>query len=174
MVVDPTPYGSLLGVKFGSDKFGHNAVSRAEYILADGTFERQLLAALLALDEEAEFLRQGSQRLDHITRRIAARTTRAARHALAAKPYRIAAQQLLDLVVVTRLHYVDNLTGIVVVELGRRAYSRADAAVHARFQTFAQADVLHQHIEIFSHKSTDNFATTKLPVVNYKNIGINT
>ena len=44
----------------------------------------------------------------------------------------------------------DDLARIVVVELGRRADSRTDPAVHAGRQALFHADILHQHIEILS------------------------
>ena len=94
--VNPLPHGSLFGVQFGFDEPRDDAVTRAEDILANDTLERQLLTALFALDEEPQLLRKGPQRLNHITRRVAARTARTARHALAAVPDRIALQKLLD------------------------------------------------------------------------------
>ena len=151
VIVDPLPHGSLLGVQLGLHQPRYDAVARAEDIFADDALEGQLLAPLLALDEETQLLRQCAQCLNHIPRRIAARTARAARHALAAIPDRIAFQQLLDGIVVTRLHDIDDLTGIVVVELGRGAYARADTAVHARVKALLHPYVLHQHIEIFPH-----------------------
>ena len=154
VIVDPLPHGSLLGVQLGLHQPRYDAVARAEDIFADDALEGQLLAPLLALDEETQLLRQCAQCLNHIPRRIAARTARAARHALAAIPDRIAFQQLLDGIVVTRLHDIDDLTGIVVVELGRGAYARADTAVHARVKALLHPYVLHQHIEIFSHNLT--------------------
>ena len=135
----------------GLDQPRDDAVARAEDVVADDALEGQLLTALLALDEEAQFLRKGPQRLDDIARRIAARAARAARHALAAIPDGVALEQLLDGIVVARLHNADNLPRVVVVELGRRTDARADAAVHAGVESLAEPHVLRQHIEIFSH-----------------------
>ena len=151
VVVNPLPDGALLGMQLGFHQPRHDAVARAEDILADDALQGQLLAALLALDEEPEFLRQGPQRLNHITRRIAPRTARTARHTLAAVPDGIAFQQLLDGVVVACLDDVDDLPRIVVVELRRRADARADAAVHARVKALLHPHIFHQHIEIFPH-----------------------
>ena len=50
---DPLPDGPLLGVQFGFHEPRHDAVARAEDVLADDALERELLTALLALDEEA-------------------------------------------------------------------------------------------------------------------------
>ena len=160
VVVDPLPDGSLFGVEFGFDKPRNEAVARAEDILADNAFQGELLAALLALDEEAEFLRQRAQRLNDIPRGVAARAARAARHALAAIPDRIALQQRLDGIVIAGLDDRDDLPRVVVVELGRGADARTDAAVHAGLQPFAHPHVLHQHVEILSH----TFYETKKPL----------
>ena len=135
-------------MQVGFHEARNDAVARAEDVLADDAFQGQLLAALLALDEETEFLRQRAQRLDHVTRRIAPRTARTARHAFAAIPDRVALQKLLDGFVVARLHDGDDLAGIVVVELGRRADARADPAVHARLKALLHPHVLHKHIEV--------------------------
>ena len=143
----------LFGVQFRFDEPRDDAVTRAEDVLADDTLERQLLTALFALDEEPQLLRKGPQRLNHIARRVAARTARTARHALAAVPDRIALQKLLDGVVIACLHDVYDLTGIVIVELGSRTDARADAAVHARLKALLHPHVLHQHVEIFCHFS---------------------
>ena len=151
VVENPLPDGALLGVQLGLDHPRHYAVARAEDVVADDAFERQLLAPLLALDEEAQLLRETPQRLDDIARRIAARAAGAARHALAAVPDGIALEQRLDGLVVARLDGGDNLARVVVVELGRRADTRADAAVHAGVEPLAEAHVLAEHIEVFSH-----------------------
>ena len=138
-------------MQVGSDELGRHAIPRAQDILADRAFERELLAPLLALDEKAQLLGQRAQRLNDISRRIAARTARTTRHALAAEPDRVALQQTLDLLLVARLDDRHDLARIVVVELGRRADSRTDPAVHARLQPLAEANVLHQHFEITTH-----------------------
>lgn len=151
VVVDPFPDGPLLGMQVGFHQPRDDAVARAEDVLADNAFQGQLLATLLALDEEAQFLRQRAQRLDHIARRIAPRTARTARHALAAVPDGVALQKPLDGLVVARLHDGDDLTGVVVIELGRRADARADPAVHARVKTLLHPHILHEHIEILPH-----------------------
>ncbi len=149
--VDPLPDGSLFGVQFGFDKPRHDAVTRAQDVVADGAFECQLLAPLFALDKEPEPLRKGPQGLDDISGRVAARTARTARHALAAVPDRVALHQRLDGIVVACLYRGDDLPRVVVVELGRGTDSGADAAVHAGVQPLAAPHVLHQHIEILSH-----------------------
>jgi len=79
------------------------------------------------------------------------RTARTARHALAAIPDGVALQKPLDGLVVARLHDGDDLTGVVVIELGRRADARADPAVHARVKTLLHPHILHEHIEILPH-----------------------
>ena len=151
VVVNPFPDGALLGMQFGFHQPRHDAVTRAENVLADDALQGQLLTALFALDEEPELLRQRAKRLDHITRGIAPRTARTARHALAAIPDRIAFEQLLDGVVVARLNDADDLPRIIVVELRRGADARADAAVHAGMKALLHPHVFHEHIEILPH-----------------------
>jgi hypothetical protein len=70
-----------------------------------------------------------------------------------------------------RLHDIDDLTGIVVVELGRGAYARADTAVHARVKALLHPYVLHQHIEIFSHNLTFHRARNR-PGCNKKTFAV--
>lgn len=163
VVVNPFPDGALLGVQFGFDQPRNDAVTRAENVLADDALQGQLLTALLALDEEAQLLRQRAKRLDHITRRIAPRTARTARHAFAAVPDRIAFEQLLDGVVVACLDDADDLPRIVVVELRRGADARTNAAVHARMKALLHPHVFHEHVEIFSHTYIQkNLCTAKV------------
>ena len=151
VVVYPLPYGPLLGVQVRIDEFGPHAIARTQDVLPDRPLQRELLPSLLRVGEEAEPLRQRAERLDRVSRRIAARTAGAARHALAAVPDRVAAEQFLDRIVVARLDRIDDLARIVAVELRRRTDARADAAVHAGRQTLLHANVFHQHIEIFPH-----------------------
>ena len=161
-------------MQFGTDQFRHQAITRTEDVVADHALEGQLLPTLLALDEEAQLLRKFAQRLDHITRRIAARTARTARHALAAIPDRIALQQRLDGLVVARLHDIDDLPGVVVVELGGGTDARTDAAVHARMQPFPHPHILHQHIEILAHRHKKTFAEAKVGIRREPRSSINT
>ncbi len=133
------------------DEARRDTIPLFEDMVADDPFEGDLLASLFALDEKAESLRQRAKRLNDISGSVSARTTRAARHALSAVPEGVAFHQRLDLALVATLNYSHYFSRIVVVELGRRAHAGADAAVHARLQTFTEPDILHEHIEVFSH-----------------------
>ena len=139
-------------MEVGFDQTGHDAVARAQDVLPDDALEGELLPPLLALDEKSELLRKGPERLDDVSGRVAARTAGTARHALAAIPDGLAAQQLLDRLVVARLDDIDDLARIVTVELRRRTDARTDPAVHAGVQPFAHPHVFEQHIVIFTHR----------------------
>ena len=161
----PLPYSALLGVKLWADIARCEAVTCAEDIIANGTLQSQLLATLLALNEETQLLRQGTQSLNYIARGVGTRTAWSARHTLAAIPYRIALHQLLDSLVVTRLHDAHYLTWIVVIEGCGRTYGSADSAVHTGGESLSEAYILHQHIEIFSHKKSNFALQTKLLLI---------
>ena len=57
MFEHPLPYRPLLGMQLRLHKTRNDAIARTQDVVTDGSLERQLLASLLALDKEAEFLR---------------------------------------------------------------------------------------------------------------------
>ena len=90
-----------------------------------------LLPPLLRLHIEPAPHRELAQGHDDQAGGVGTRTARHARHALAAIPYRVALQQLLQVSLALAGHDVHDVLRIVSVELGSRTDSRTHAAVHA-------------------------------------------
>ena len=170
VLVDPLPNRTLLGMQLGLHQFRGHTVTRTEDILPDRALEGQLLPPLLALDEETELLGKRPQRLDDISGSIASGTAGPARHTLAAIPDHIAAHELLDRIVVLRLHDIDDLTGIVIVKLRRRADTRTHAAIHARMKALPHPHILHQHIEILTHTKKITSQQQSYPFPRYRTV----
>ena len=82
------------------------------------------------------------------SRTVLARAARDAGHAFAAVPDGFALEQGFDGVVVPGLDYGDYLPWVISVELRRRAHRRAGAAVDTGMETFLEAVILIQFLEI--------------------------
>ena len=93
-----------------------------------------------------------------------------ARHTLAAIPDHVAAHKLLDRIVVLRLHDIDDLTGIVIVKLRRRADTRTHPAIHARMKPLPHPHIFHQHIEILTHTKKITSQQQSYPFPRYRTV----
>ena len=80
---------------------------------------------------------------------------------------------MLNLLVIARLHNGDNLSRVIVVELGSGTHRGADTTIHASLESLLKADILGKHIIIFTHKH-NNFDRAKVEILAPRNVSINT
>ena len=130
-----------------------DAVTIFKYVPVEGVRERVELAAFLGAGEVAKAggkIAQGHY--DH-THGVLAGTSGHAGHAFAAVPDGLALEQSLDFGIVLALDGVDDLSRIISVEFGCRAYRSAGSAVDAGLQALLEPVVLAEFFIQFPHLS---------------------
>ncbi len=140
----PFPHRSLLRVHFRANDVWRDAIAVIQHVFSEHPFQGELLPSFFRGGEVAFFLRQPAQRHDDTARGIAPGATRFAGHALSAVPDGFRLQQVFQRLFVLALHRFHHHARVVVVELRRRADSRAHAAVHAAVQAFDVMNVFFQ------------------------------